>query len=86
MKTALIAVLLLAGCAGGIPADPAKMSPQQLKAWAKDKNANVACTSGKTAAGNVVATYVVLDRGVINTTGASVTVDNECRVTIGGAK
>jgi uncharacterized protein (UPF0333 family) len=82
-RTVMILASLLAACGTTIPADPSKMSAEQLKAWATDKNANVACTSGKTAAGNVVATYVVLDKGVINTAGAQVTVDQECRVTIG---
>jgi starvation-inducible outer membrane lipoprotein len=85
MKRLALITCLLAGCTS-LPADPSKMSPEQLKEWARDKNANVACTSGKTAAGNVVATYVVLDKGVLGAGGASVTVDNECKVTIGGAK
>lgn len=68
------------GCAGTLPADPAKMSPDQLKAAAKDKNAAVACSNGKTAAGNVTLVYVNLDQAV--RLGSTATVEADCKTTI----
>lgn len=80
MKTLwLIAVLALAGCAN-LPADPAQMSPEQLKEWAKDKNANIACGVVNSPYGRGVGTYVVLDKAVIFN--GTITVDSECKVTI----
>lgn len=73
-------VWLLGGCAGTLPADPAKMSPDQLKAAAKDKNAAVACSNGKTAAGNVTLVYVNLDQAV--RLGSTATVEADCKTTI----
>ena len=72
--------LLTASCASVLPADPAKMSPEQLKASAKDKNAAVACSNGKTAAGNVTMVYVNMDQAV--RLGSTATVEADCRVTI----
>lgn len=81
MKTAAIvlAALSLAACQS-LPADPAKMSAEQLKAWASDKNASAACVSGKTAAGNVTTTYAVLDKGAVAS--GALTIDADCKVTI----
>lgn len=70
---------LIVGCAA-LPADPAKMSPDQLKAAAKDKNAAVACSNGKTAAGNVTLVYVNLDQAV--RLGSTATVEADCKTTI----
>ena len=78
--------ILLSACGHNIPADPAKMSAEQLKEWVKDKSANVSCVRGRTAAGDVVATYVNIDKATLPTSGAIVTVDPECRVTIGAPK
>lgn len=80
----LIAVLALAACATNIPADPAKMSAEQLNAWAKDKNANIACSTFKGVYGTGVVNYVVLDKGIV--VNGSVTVDQECRVVITNSK
>lgn len=71
---------LMSACAGTLPADPAKMNPDQLKAAAKDKNAAVACSSGKTAAGNVTLVYVNLDQAV--RLGSTATVEADCKTTI----
>lgn len=44
MKTMIAAfVLTLVSACTNLPADPAKMSPDQLREWAKDKNANISC-------------------------------------------
>jgi hypothetical protein len=79
MKTALLLILLLAGCAQ-LPADPAKMSAEQLNAWAKDKNANIACSTYKGVYGTGVVNYVVLDRGIV--VNGTIVLDQECKVTI----
>lgn len=82
----ILAALLfvLAGCAGAIPADPAKMSAEQLTAWAKDRNANIACSTFKGVYGTGIVNYVVLDKGIV--VNGSVTVDTDCRVTITNSK
>lgn len=81
MFKALLFVLILAvaGCAG-LAADPSKMSPEQLKANAKDKNASVACWNGKTAAGNVTMTYVNADQAM--RLGSQVIVKTDCETVV----
>lgn len=81
LLTALIfAAMVLPGCGGTLPADPSRMTPEQLKAAARDKNAAVACSSGKTAAGNVTMVYVNLDQAV--RLGSTATVEADCKTTI----
>ena len=78
---ALVLVLFCVGCAGSaIPADPSKMSAEQLNAWAKDKNANIACSTYKGVYGTGVVNYVVLDKGIV--VNGTVVLDQECKVTI----
>lgn len=72
-------LLILAGCAN-LAGDPAKMSPEQLKASAKDKNAAVSCWNGKTAAGNVTMTFVQADQAI--RLGSQITVDADCRTIV----
>ncbi len=79
MRSLLSVIALLAGCVS-LPADPTKMSAEQLKEWAKDKNANIACGVVNSPYGRGVATYVVLDKAVIFN--GTVSVDGECKVTI----
>ena len=74
-----LAVIALSGCAY-LPADPSKMSAEQLKAAARDKNSSVACSNGKTAAGNVTLVYVNVDQAV--PLGSSVTVEADCKTTV----
>lgn len=76
---ALIIVALLAGCSA-MPADPAKMSPEQLREWVKDKSASVTCVSAKNAVGNVTTVVANLDRGVV--TAGVVTISTDCVTTI----
>lgn len=75
----LLLLALLTGCAG-VPGDPAKMSAEQLKAAARDKNASVACWNGKTAAGNVTTIYVNTDQAP--KLGSQVTVESDCRTIV----
>lgn len=74
------ACIAIVGCAGSLPADPSKMSPEQLKASARDKNASAACSNAKTTAGNVTLVYVNLDQAL--PLGSKATVESDCRVTI----
>lgn len=78
----LLPLLLLVGCAN-MPADPAKMTAEQLKEWVRDKNANISCGVYNSPYGKGVMTYVVLDKGTI--VNGSVSVDNECKVIIQSA-
>ncbi len=72
-------LLLLAGCAQ-LPADPSKMSPEQIKEFVKDKNASVSCGKVNTPYGPTVLIYVTLDKAVIFE--GQVSVNPDCQVTI----
>jgi len=82
MKTlfsAMIAAALLTACAsqGGYQG----MSPEQLTAMAKMKDANVNCIKGSTpVTGQFFTVFVTLDKGVIPEGG--ITVDGDCRIAI----
>ena len=80
MKLVLFSLCLCLTSCANLPADPAKMSAEQLKAAAKDKNASVACSSGKTAAGNVTLVYVNLDQAI--RLGSTATVEADCKTVI----
>jgi hypothetical protein len=75
----LALVLLLAGCTT-LPADPAKMSAEQLKEWVRDKNATMSCASAKNAAGNLTMVSASLDKGAVQS--GSITVTADCVTTI----
>jgi starvation-inducible outer membrane lipoprotein len=81
MKYALL-VLFLAGCAQ-VPQnyDPSKMSAEQLKAIASDKNATVSCAKVVGTGGTGVVVFVTLDKSTIPANGA-VVVDAECKTTV----
>lgn len=84
MKLATILFLLwfawmMEGCVA-IPGNPEKMSPEQLREWARDRNANIACGVVNSPYGRGIATYVVLDKGVVFN--GSVSVDPECKITV----
>lgn len=75
----LLAVLAFTGCAN-LPADPTKMSPEQLREAAKDRSASAACTVVNSPWGVGRTIYVVLDQKTIPT--GVVTVSADCTVTI----
>lgn len=60
--TILFSAAIVSACAN-LAADPAKMTPEQLKAAAKDKNASGACATGKNMAGTFTTVYVNADQG-----------------------
>lgn len=76
----LAPLLLVAACAANMPADPTKMSPEQLKEWVKDKNAYVTCASMKNMSGNVTLMSANLDKGTV--VGGTVTVSPDCTTVI----
>lgn len=78
-KIIALALIALPACVQ-MPANPEKMSPEQLREWAKDKNANIACGVVNSPYGRGIGTYVVLDKGTV--VNGTVTVDQECKITI----
>jgi hypothetical protein len=80
MKTlaTLCAALALTACAG-IPADPSKMTPEQLRESAKDRSAMASCTTANSPWGVGRTIYVQIDRQTLPT--GSVTVAADCAVT-----
>lgn len=77
----LIAALMLSGCTT-LPADPAKMSPEQLREWAKDRNASVTCVQARNATGTVAMISVSLDKAVISSGSVTVKPSSDCEATI----
>lgn len=83
MKYLVLAVtvcaLVLGGCAAGgtMLADPTKMTPEQLKEFAKLKEANVWCVVANTPYGKGSSVAVNTDKNVAGT----LTVDDACKVT-----
>jgi hypothetical protein len=83
VKTLTILALAAAvsGCAGmQIPADPAKMTAEQIKALAGDKSAQAACTTvgGPWGTGRTV--FIQWDKG--SAAAGTVTVTQDCQVSI----
>lgn len=82
--------MLFAGCASPyLPADPAKMTPEQLKAIASDRNVSASCTTAGGPWGSGRTVYVQFDKGA--TPGGTVAVTQDCQVSFtaeqkGGAK
>lgn len=79
MKPILLITCLLAGCAGNLPIDPSKMTPEQLKA-VKESSAVAQCTTGTGPWGAIRTTFISLDKNSIAS--GSISVDGECKVTI----
>lgn len=80
-STALLCVLaaLSTGCATA-PADPSKLSADQLRALAADRSAVASCATTMTPWGPIRTTLVQLDRATIPT--GRVTVGADCTVTV----
>ena len=72
----LILALLLAGCAG--PFGLTGMNAEQLREWAKIKDANVTCVRGVYAGAIVTAISISVDKAVP----AGVTVDADCKASL----
>jgi PBP1b-binding outer membrane lipoprotein LpoB len=83
MKWIVIVLLLLSGCAG--VQGYQSMSPEQLAAMAKMKDATVNCIKGSTVwTGPYFVVMVQLDKGVIPEGG--ITVDGDCKVSMTNSK
>jgi hypothetical protein len=75
MKYILLAlVLLLGGCATGL--GMAGMSPEQLAAYAKIKDASAMCVKGMYAGVTVTTTAVNIDKGIPS----GMTVKDNCEI------
>lgn len=77
-KLALLSLLVLVPGCGAMGYQ--SMSPEQLQALSKMKDANANCIIANTPWGRGVSVYVNLDKGVIPA--GTVTIDGECKVTI----
>jgi hypothetical protein len=78
---ALIVIPLLWGCTT-LPADPAKMTPEQLTAYAKDKNASISCVQARNATGTVAMITVNLDKSTLVAGSVTVKPASDCEATI----
>lgn len=76
MRAALLA-LLLTGC---VTPFYAQMSPEQIQAMAKIKEAGAGCVRGVYAGANVATSWVNTDKGIIGT----LTIDQDCKMTFTG--
>jgi hypothetical protein len=78
----ILFVLLLAGCWGGqtMPVHIDQMTPEQLAAYAKIKDANVMCIIANTPYGQARALFVNVDKGVVPN--GMVKVDDQCKAEI----
>lgn len=70
------ALLSIAGCAG--PFGFTGMNAEQIKEWAKIKDANVTCVRGVYAGGIVTVISISVDKAVP----AGVTVDADCKASL----
>ena len=72
----------LAGCVT-LPANPEKMTADQLREWSKDKNATVTCAVLNSPYGKGSLVALTLDKGIV--VNGVLTVDDACKVTIQSA-
>jgi starvation-inducible outer membrane lipoprotein len=77
----LAALVLVAGCTT-IPANPADMSPEQLKAIAIDKNLTGSCVIARNLSGTVAMVFVNLDKTAIKSGSMTVEPGADCKTTI----
>lgn len=83
MKAATLAIAAcaaLTACAGTIPADPTKMSAEQLRALAADRSATASCSIVNSPWGRGTVTYVQLDRATVPA--GEVSIGPDCVVTV----
>ena len=74
------ALLTMGGCAGTLPADPSKMTPDQLKEMVKDRSASAACTLINSPWGVGRTVFVQLDKAAIPS--GAVQVNQDCTMVI----
>lgn len=72
----LMAMLMLGGCGGQF--GPAGMSAEQLRAWAKVKDANAGCVSAKYAGVSINTSWINADKGIP----VSAVIDPDCKITL----
>ena len=78
----LATVVLLAGCAAGVtlPADPSRMTPQQISAIVRDKTASASCAVANGPWGRGSAIFISLDEAPKFS--GTVTIGPDCTSTI----
>jgi hypothetical protein len=76
----LAACAALTACAATTPADPTKMSAEQLKALAADRSATASCSIVNSPWGRGTVTYVQLDRATVPA--GEVSIGPDCTVTV----
>lgn len=69
-------MLALTGCASQF--GPAGMSPEQMREWAKVKDASLYCIKATYAGANILTTGFNIDKGLLPT---GVTVNDSCETT-----
>lgn len=79
LATLLLTLVLAAGCLA-LPANPEKMTPEQIREWTKDKSIAATCTTINSPYGRGIVVHVGMDKGVV--AAGSVQVDDQCKVTI----
>ncbi len=86
MKRLSVLVLALAvtltGCLS-IPANPERMSPEQIHEWVKDKSLAATCATMNTPYGRGIVVHVGIDKSVVPN--GAVQVDDQCKITINNA-
>jgi len=74
-----VAALALAGCSQ-LPVHLDQMTPEQIKEYAKIKDASVMCIIANTPYGKGFGLFLNLDKGVVPN--GTVVVDDQCKATI----
>lgn len=77
MTRILILALPLAGCMS-MPADPSRLSPEQLKALAADKNVTAVCAVLTTPWGPQRSALLSVDKTVLQN--GAVAIDQDCKL------
>jgi len=78
----IFAAFMIAGCAA-LPGDPSKMTPEQLSAWSKDRNAALNCISYSSMVTETTMRSLVLDRGILHY--GKITIEDKCKMIIENA-